>query len=435
MQSVTTYDYYYPGGGSSTPEYATAAGLRNAIATNAIPYIASGTIGGSAPSGKWLAVGWQEAGPAGEPYLQLDYNGADGAAGHFGRVRFRFSTAILGTLDPSAWWNGSSDPTGNKLDPFFLQDRMALLSSAQVQAFHNALPTVVLAAGLCTGEFFGNFTSMVQVPDEGASANLWFGIHHKVEYDPSPSETVSGYFPLYYDVLHGVAGGLSGYNVSSAGLAFGEAQQTVPVVTIQSAESSQGWNDLNVTNTSIATSIVKNVFNDINTVINVDDLGEPGQTQKEPDAGDVENEVFTTGYAVAIVPAGETALVVGGTFLGWLTRGIIAGGITLYRLLENLPGLWAAISDFTDLIPQLPTATSQQTQSDACCTEMARIADALEGVLVQLKASSPPDESTMFDKGEEIRASLDAVATSRSEIELQMKGIRVQAVGGVLEGE
>jgi len=422
---VTTYTRWYPGP-NDVPEYSSGEGLRAAISGSAPVQHLDGSPGGGAPAGIWTMIGWQEAGPAGAPYLQIDANGSGGAAGHFWRGRFRFNAAMLGTVDPSAWFNGTSDPIAGKLGSLLDFTVSYSLHATGQRDYLLGLLTVIKAAGLCHGTIDTNNGAYLFMPAGAPNGGDVYGIHRTTAYDPSVSEYGSGYNPLRYDRIHLGGSGYANLNLSEGNIGIGTSQSTVPVVVVQEGSQETNWN-------TMVSNQLTNIFNDNKTVINIDDLGEPGQTHQEPDPQDVKVEVFTTGYVTAVVPVAEQGLVVGGTLLGWLARGLIAGSITLYRLLENLPSLWGMISDFTDLLPDLPTASGNDSNAAASTTELERIATALEAILVQTKASNPADGTTLWDQVFETQEQLEAVATSRSEIELQAKGVKVTAHGGVVE--
>lgn len=428
---MAIYYVYHPGP-SITPEYASADALRAAIASTQTPLFQATSAGGGSPSGDWLHPGWSQSG-GGQPFLQIEYQGRGAASGHYCRHRYRFSTAVLGTLDPSAWWDGVNDPSVGKWTTLEMLQAVYAYGTQYPGAFHTNLPTVVRSSGLCSGTFNTNTASVRLVPAGSPVAGEIFAVHHDLRYDPSGSEYTSGYYPLFYDQLHLGGSGYANVNVAEGDLGIGNSQSTVPVVVINEGTPQEaGWNSLQQT-------LTQNIWNSNTFVTNSSDLG-GGSDATEPAVPDIELEVFTTGNVLPAVVAGTTAITSLTTWPAALLAGIVALGSAAVGWLTNLATWTAAAGAAASNLPLLPTLASQAANSAAeiaqdelARLELIRIADALEAIQAQLTASSPVDGSTMHDKMEEVRASMDAVATSRSEIDLQSKGIRVQAQGGVLE--
>jgi len=429
---VTTYTRWYPGP-NDVPEYSTGEGLRAGIAGSAPVQHLDGSPGGSAPAGIWTMVGWQATGPAGSPYLQIDANGSGGAAGHFWRGRFRYSTAMLGTIDPSAWFNGTSDPIAGKLGSLLdFTVSYALNSSAQ-RAYLIDLLTVLRGSGLCLGTIDTNTGTYLFMPAGAPNGGDVYGIHRTTAYDPAVSEYGTGYNPLRYDRIHLGGTGYANLNLSEGNIGIGTSQSTVPVVVVQEGSQETNWNSLVETN-------LTQIFNSNTTVTHPDDLGGPDPGANEPAVVDVQVHGFVNAGTLPAIINGTRAVTTVFTLPGLLLSFLGAATVYIIQYGLKLADWLGAANALTQYLPDLPTLDGIEAEGVLDRLEQAkqttaqeRIATALECVCAQLKASVAEDGSTMHDKAEEIRASMDAVATSRSEIELQMKGIRVQAQGGVLE--
>lgn len=407
---MAVFKNHYPGPGTP-PEFSSLTALRDSIQSNCVPYLTGAPpTGGSPPAGVWVTQGWTTLNTADGPALRHTLSGQDGAAGNTYEQNFRFSTTLLGTLDPGLWWNGTDDPLLGKMDAFEIQDIVARTSLAQLEQFFTDLVGLVLLAGLSQGVFTLNSAAVRQVPNEGPSANLYHGVAQTVAYDPAPSETTSGFVPLYYDQFH--ATNLTGINVSVGNVGLGTATDATPVVVVQSGSQENSWQNLvDIEQT--------NIWNNNTTITHNTDLGAPSAPSNEPAAPDIQLEVFTTGNVLPAIVNGTTALTELTTVASLILGAIAGAGSAMIAWLSNLSSWTGAADEIDQCLPLVED-------------HLLRCAVALEAIQAQLTASSPVDGSTVYDQVKETKEAMDAVATTRSEIELQAKGVKVVAMGGVI---
>lgn len=410
----------------TTSEHATTDSLRDAIAGSIISTWESGYTppgGTGAPTGTWFFTGWSGVG-GGSPYLQLALHAP--AFPHNFQWRFRFAQALLGMMDPASWWNGANDPCQGKLDPLTLQSHVLESGGVgQVEGWFEGLPLACDVAGLFEGTILERNMTLDTVPTGSSSAGLYHGGHFRFRYQPSASEDLAGLDPVYYSRLHEVTGGLAEHNVSEGALGIGEAVVQVPLVVAGTSDADTQWNNLvDVTQNNHWTSNT--------TITNNGDLG-GGSDANEPAAPDVKVEVFTSGNVLPAIVGGTTAITSLTTWPAVALATLASLGTAAVSWLLDIAKWEAAADSVADNLPDLVQEAAEQLRHNEAMLKVERIAVALECICDQLQASAPPDESTIWDQLEQIRYNLDAVATSRSEIDLQMKGIRVTAHGGVVE--
>jgi hypothetical protein len=421
---MATFTSYYPGP-TINEEFATLTGLRDSIAANAVPYLnGAPPAPGSPPSGVWVTQGWGFVTAAAGPLLELNLSGQDGAAGNTWRVRFRFSTTLLGTLDPGLWLNGTDDPNLGKFDPFELQDLVARTSTSQVVQHLTDLTTILVTSGLCQGVFTLNTGAVRQVPNEGPSANLYHGVTYNAAYDPHPSETTSGFVPMYYDQFYSV--GLAGINVSVGNLGYGTAVDATPVVVIQGGSQENNWN--NLVDVSLTNLFVNNT-----SVTNSGDLGGPTPPSEEPAPVDVNVEVFANPGALVPLLDGTTAISELTTVASLVVAAIAGVAASVIGWLTNLGSWLGAATEIEGTLPDLVKDATFLGQASAATVELARIADALEAIQECICGTDTPVETRpLRDVLADASLNLQAVAETRQELHLKTKGIEVQAETGAL---
>jgi len=418
---LAVYTQFFPGP-SSTEEYFSLTAMRDSIGSNIFLRL-DGSPGGGAPAGTWIHQAWNFTGGA-TPRVRWEAVGSDAAAGHTYRAEFRFSTLLLGTLDPSLWFNGTDDPLLGKMDSLGVQDVVSKYGTARVASFYQGLLPNAVNAGLSTGTPISAFSA--QTVTDGPNAGLVYAAKGEHYYDPTTPEFNLGFQQLFYQQTYIAEAPLAGVNISTGQTGIGTAVDATPVVQIQGGSQTTSWN-------TFTQSIQTNLWQSNTAVTNIGDLGGPTPVANEPTIGDVKIEVFANPGALVAYEAGTGALsgltTVAGAVLATLAG--VYGAVSAF--LTNIGSWLGALAEVESCLPSLVTEAAHLQQLSTIASESTRIADALECICAQLQASAPPDGTTIHDQLKETREALDAVATTRAEIELQAKGIRVVATGGVIE--
>lgn len=428
-------DFKYLPGPTVAQEYATLEDLRDSIATNVFAqFVKRSAWGVGETSGQpYYAASCGYSANGGQPYLDIAWIATTGPYFH---TYFRFSSALIGMLDPSTWFPGIYFPMAT------LPQSDWAAASAHTNLVQNIAYTVG-SSGMCRSPH--NASPVSTTYSWGARAGQRWGMRVIGQYLPNEAEQ-SGPTPIRksdWDLLIGASDADDGtINALSNVLALGTSVTNTPQLVAYPGVQEASWGDLGTSVDGLAPVLTD--FSDAvetaldqaarkvnhfppDPVTNAADQGNPADLSGIP--GSSGSNVFAAGSALPVLfaaPELVTSLSSVASIAVAGLAGVAATMMTVYKF-----GLVQRLKDLADWFISPPSNAPQVRQADAQennATELGRIADALERIADELcrDVGDPLAHPGIVNVTE-------LASQARSEITLRSHGTLVTASTGVIE--
>lgn len=424
-------------GPDEADEWATTSGLQESIASEMFENLERSNAGfPGASAGNYVANSQSYVANGGLPYFKFTwFNGTDLISS-----RVRFSSALVGMLDPMSWFPGIYDGIQS-------HDQETLESTDQNQGLPNVITSFLAAlnnSGLMRSGLAGGATTIEY--SYGERAGEVGGVECVTSYIPNVAEqddgitrSKSNQIFLGTDADDGTLGVL--YQPTQQGANYSQTPQVVTT----NQDSGAEWSDLGDAVDQLKPSIDNNTqkVQDLkdatdklsatdraDTITHPDDVGEPGDLSGNVSIGGL--SVFGSAGAVTeliTVPAGWALLSSVPAMASALlaTAGTLIATVLSTGWLQNLIQGVNAISTLTAPITALNVnVTKVATSVDTLEPLLERIAESLEAIQGEVvKDPEDPIETPG------IINVIELASQARAEIEVQTHGTRFIASTGI----
>jgi len=435
---------WYPGP-SSTEEYSTLASLKSAIQTHVLSQMTDGGIRSGLTSSPpyLLDAGSHAAGSM--PYFS--YRFEDVETSDYVDKRLRYSSALVGMLDPFSWFPDIYAVSGLSWQDWNLNRT----SGKGGYDLPSVIASPVNASGLCRSSITTSHFDRV-VYSWGPRAGGTAGVELTQRYTPNAAEQEDGItasrwsaYILGDDADDGTLG------VTGAPSGFGENYSQVPHVIVEGSDAASEWSDVKGDFGGIKDGIQNGITPSIqdlrdrvsklgplaqrDTVTHPDDVGEPGDSAYVPGAEPL-TPTFTSAAALPAIVTAPTTLLALSSIPAIVTAAMGMLGTAAATVL-NLGWLQSSLDALGKLVDISTSADNVATEVQSAATEAGRSADALERIadsLEAIQAEVVRDLDATPPRAGLVNA-VELASQTSTEITMKAKGFEMEAsTGSVVEG-
>lgn len=459
---MTTYERWFPGP-NEADEFATMPGLKAAFTDDVFAkVIRPGAFWPGAPAGNYTPWDIVYFSNGGLPYLAVGWK--DFATGHHLKLWIRFSSALVGMLDPFTWFPAIYAPLGTLTQAEW--DEVGLHMSSN---WMTEFPVKLYQAGLTRSPIAA--TRSILAYTYGARSGEYYGVDWRGTYNPNPAEQGDGITDSHFSAF--ILGtdaddGTIGLAQTTAGV--GENYSQTPQLVAEQPDQASSWDGL-----GDATDGVKDeISNTLPKFDNIKDALDKAGITNQPEtvthatdvggAGDLAADTPVPGYSIFGAPGAASAMASAGppaiyalskvpaiitafcSMAAAVGAGIMSIGLlgamksgfnTLVSALPGIGTIATAVEQITTSLDSLDvtvtnlndnTAT-QAEQTTAQTIALDRIAVALEAIQGELVGTA---EDQLNDPG--IITVTELASQARSELEVRTHGQHfIASTGTVVE--